>query len=102
MRKVYQSANLIDAHLVSARLTAAGVDNLVRGDLLTGAMGELPVDATPTIWVSDEAEAMRALQLIRDWDRDDRQGRPDWRCPRCGEVQSASFERCWHCGTEPS
>lgn len=100
MRKVYQSAHLIDAHLVSARLTAAGVDNLVRGDLLTGALGELPVDATPSVWVSDSALEQRALELIDQWQRSDREIRPDWRCPGCGETQSASFESCWSCGRD--
>jgi len=43
MQVVYEAANLIDAHLVRHALEAAGLPAFVRGEALTGGMGELPV-----------------------------------------------------------
>ena len=43
MRVVYEAENLVDAHLVRGVLEQAGIPVWVRGEYLTGAMGELPV-----------------------------------------------------------
>ena len=70
MRPVYDAENLIDAHLVRGRLEQAGVRAWVRGDLLTGGMGGLPVHGLVSVWVADEdlpaAEAeLEALRADR-------------------------------------
>ena len=43
MRTVYEAANLIDAHLVRQALEAEGIPAYVRGEALTGGMGDLGV-----------------------------------------------------------
>lgn len=43
MRSVYEAANLIDAHLVRQALEAEGIPAFVRGEALTGGIGELGV-----------------------------------------------------------
>ena len=43
MRVVYEAENIIDAHLVKGMLEEHGVPAFVRGEYLTGALGELPV-----------------------------------------------------------
>jgi hypothetical protein len=42
MQDVYAAANVIDAHLVRHALEAAGIPAFVRGEALTGGIGELP------------------------------------------------------------
>ncbi|MES2857789.1 MAG: DUF2007 domain-containing protein [Pseudomonadota bacterium] len=54
MRSVYQAANLIDAHLVRHALEDAGIAAFVRGEALTGGMGELGVFGLLAVMVADE------------------------------------------------
>ncbi|MFA5683489.1 MAG: DUF2007 domain-containing protein [Lysobacteraceae bacterium] len=66
MRVVYEAENLFDAHLVRGRLQCEGVAAHVRGEYLTGAMGELPVSGLVAVCVIDE-DAPRALALLERW-----------------------------------
>lgn len=54
MRSVYQAANLIDAHLVRHALEDAGIAAFVRGEALTGGIGELGVFGLLAVMVVDE------------------------------------------------
>ena len=55
MRTVYEAANLIDAHLVRQALEAEGIPAFVRGEALTGGMGELGVFGLVAVMVPDSA-----------------------------------------------
>lgn len=62
MRTVYDAANLIDAHLVKHALEDAGIPAFVRGEALTGGIGELGVFGLVAVMVADAAEpAARAV-----------------------------------------
>ena len=68
MRTAYDAANLIDAHLVRQALEHAGIPAWVRGEALTGGMGELGVFGLVAVMVPDAAwpaarEVVEALQL---------------------------------------
>lgn len=56
MRTVYDAANLIDAHLVKHALEDAGIPAYVRGEALTGGIGELGVFGLVAVMVADAAE----------------------------------------------
>ncbi len=61
--------------------------------------GELPLDqATPQVWVENDAHAARARGFIDDFFRKAPSG-PPLACPKCGEENPGSFEVCWNCGT---
>lgn len=53
MRPVYEAENLIDAHLVRGLLEGAGIPAWVRGEALTGGMGELPVSGFVAVCVPE-------------------------------------------------
>lgn len=55
MRSVYEAANLIDAHLVRQALEAEGIPAFVRGEALTGGIGELGVFGLLGVMVPDAA-----------------------------------------------
>ena len=55
MRTVYEAANLIDAHLVRQALEAAGIPAFVRGEALTGGIGELGVFGLVAVMVPELA-----------------------------------------------
>ncbi|GAB1408357.1 hypothetical protein MASR1M8_22760 [Thermomonas brevis] len=68
MRTAYDAANLIDAHLVRQALEHAGIPAWVRGEALTGGMGELGVFGLVAVMVPDAAwpaarEVVESLQL---------------------------------------
>lgn len=70
MRVVYDAENLLDAHLVKHALESIGIPAFVRGEYLTGAMGELPMHGLLQVCVPEpawaEAEAcVRELALCR-------------------------------------
>ena len=54
MRVVYEAANVIDAHLVRQALENAGLPAWVRGEALTGGVGELGVFGLVAVMVPDD------------------------------------------------
>lgn len=66
MRAVYQAENLFDAHLIRGRLANEGVEAVVTGEFLAGAMGELPVAGLLAVWVADD-DLETALELLATW-----------------------------------
>lgn len=99
MRKIYEAENIIDAELLAQMFRAHGVDVFIEGWHRQGALGELPVNAAPTLWVADDvlARAQNVLQLWQQW-QTTTQSQADWRCPRCGEMVPATMLSCWSCG----
>ena len=69
MRVVYDAENLLDAHLVKHALESAGIPAFVRGEYLTGAMGELPMHGLLQVCVPDLAwaEADACVQELAQW-----------------------------------
>ena len=62
MRNAYDAANIIDAHLVKQALEDAGIPAFIRGEALTGGMGELGVFGLVAVMVPDAAwPAARAV-----------------------------------------
>ena len=55
MRTVYEAANLIDAHLVRQALEAEGIPAFIRGEALTGGIGELGVFGLLAVMVPELA-----------------------------------------------
>ncbi|RMH42092.1 MAG: DUF2007 domain-containing protein [Gammaproteobacteria bacterium] len=99
VRKIYEAENIIDAELLAQMFRAHGVDVFIEGWHRQGALGELPVNAAPTLWVADDvlARAQNVLQLWQQW-QTTTQSQADWRCPRCGEMVPATMLNCWSCG----
>jgi len=99
MKKLYEAANLPEAQLLKDRLAEAGIETILQGEYLTGALGELPVNTYPTLWLmqdSDEARAREALNAIVGV----LPNKEEWRCSKCGEWHNGQFSQCWHCGAE--
>lgn len=63
MRVVYEAANVIDAHLVRQALEHAGLPAWVRGEALTGGMGELGVFGLVAVMVPDDC-AIVAREVV--------------------------------------
>ncbi len=85
MRVVYEPDNIIDAHLVKGVLEQAGLPVYLRGEFLTGGIGELPVSGMLALCVPEACEAeahgvLAELELDRAATTTDEQdiGDDDW------------------------
>jgi hypothetical protein len=68
MRRVFQAANHIQAHMVMHVLQQAGVHALVQGEYLQSGAGELPLGNLVGVAVADE-DVEIAREIISDWEK---------------------------------
>ncbi len=69
MKTIYQTDNIVDAHLVRNALESVGIPAHVAGEYLTGAIGELPAMGLLAVMVADtDVERATALATAIDAD----------------------------------
>ena len=105
MKQVYIAADIADAQMCKDYLEACSIAVIIKGEFLSGAAGELPVNAYPTLWVVDERDYDLALSKVKIYEsRDPRDQifQSSWTCEGCGEHIEAQFTQCWHCGHQRS
>ena len=94
--RVYRGTSLADVHLMRDLIESDGIPAEIRGELLAGLAGAIPVaDTMPTIWVLAH-NATRARALMASVEAMARSG-ASWPCT-CGEENEATFGSCWRCG----
>ncbi len=99
MQRLYQAADRIEAQLLSDFLDHHLVDNAILGDYLSGALGELPADIYPSVWVVHDDDLARGRELLQRFLADSaRDVGHSWVCHGCGELIDGSFDLCWRCG----
>ncbi|WP_316367578.1 putative signal transducing protein [Candidatus Thiodiazotropha sp. CDECU1] len=99
MRELYQAADRVEAQILKDHLQVEGIETVIVGDQLSGAVGELPADIYPTLWVLDDDDLARAKQLTEQYFSRPPVSGQRWRCRVCGESIDAGFEICWNCGS---
>ncbi len=98
MLKLYSAESIIDAQLLHHQLSEKGIDAMIKGTYLTGAIGELPPDQLVSIWISDPGQEEPARQIVREFERNRQAVVEDIECPHCHEMNQSSFGFCWSCG----
>lgn len=99
MKRVFSSLNRAAVHHARNLLTAEGIGTELRNDLLSGALGQLPFnDCQVELWVTDDADAWRAEEILRHGRPLQAGGGAPWHCPACGELSEPQFTQCWRCG----
>lgn len=96
MKKLYQSKDRIEAQLLKDYLASYHIQTVVKGEYLTGAAGELPVEPFPVLWVLEERDYQRAKELVDHFLAQESAG-TDWLCRQCGERNEGQFNQCWNC-----
>jgi Putative prokaryotic signal transducing protein len=66
MKRVYQAANSVEAHMIVHLLEQAGVEAHVQGEHLQSGAGELPVGLVAVAVQDEDVEQARAV--IREWE----------------------------------
>lgn len=101
MKRIYQAGNLQDAYILSNLLSAARIDHHILNSYQHGGVGELPFTHTyPEIWLVNENDESKARALIAEFEQPLANETPERACSRCGELNPATFQICWHCGEE--
>jgi rubrerythrin len=98
VKRILSSFNLQVVHHARNLLAAEGIRAVVRNEILSSAMGELPpAECQTELWVLDERDAGRAERILNE-----PAGAPGaaWRCTACGETSEPQFTQCWKCGAE--
>jgi hypothetical protein len=96
VKRVFSTFNLAAAHHAKNLLDVEGIRSVVKNEILSSAMGELPpAECQIEVWVLREDDADRADVLLRE-SFSSRPGEP-WGCA-CGERIEPQFTQCWRCG----
>ena len=96
MKRIYSSFNLAAVHHARNLLDAEGIRAVVRNEMLSSAMGELPpAECQTEVWILKEEEAARAEVVVRNsfFPKNE----PAWECASCGETCEGQFTQCWRC-----
>ncbi len=103
MKRVFQASDFYSAQLIKAYLNDNGIEATVNGELLMGAIGEIPADSYPSVWLLDAEEYDQAKKLISQYEQNlaemaNVNKDVQWLCAECGESIEGQFSQCWKCG----
>ena len=97
MKKLTSAETLVLINHYKNLLESEGIPTEVRNQHLGSIMGEVPFFETwPQLWVINDLDYDRALQLIEA--ADEESPADAWRCGKCGETNEGQFGACWKCG----
>lgn len=98
MIKVFENFDFSRVGQMQSLLEANGIRTFIRNEYGSSVMGGVPfVEVVPQLFVLEEADVARALELLK-LDRPRAAEGADWICPECGVDVDANFNRCWKCG----
>ena len=97
MKKLTSAETLVLINHYKNLLASEGIPTEVRNQHLGSIMGEVPFFETwPQLWVINDLDYDRALQLIEAADAES--PGEEWKCQKCGEANEGQFGACWNCG----
>lgn len=100
MIRIYQAANLPQAHLVAGLLRHSGIASRVLKENAQGGLGDIPFsEAYPEVWIENTADYARAAAIIEAFEGPSADSGSRV-CPVCGEENPGNFELCWKCGMQ--
>jgi len=98
MKKIFEHIEYARVGHYQSILESAGLRVHVKNLCASIATGELPfTQMYPELWVVDDSDYQRALDILRPYHLHEFPIGADWRCPECGEEVAGTFEECWNC-----
>lgn len=102
MRKIYENPEFARVGHFQSVLEARGIATMIKNEAMASVFrGTAGLhDLSPELWVMNEADYERAMEILGSLQEEGRPAADPWTCPRCGEAQEGSFDECWNCQTE--
>lgn len=98
MKKLTSAASLVTINHYRNLLASEGIRAFIRNEHLGSIVGEIPYpEVWPQLWVENDLDYDRALELIDGAALAAESPSAPWRC-RCGTENEGQFGACWHCG----
>ena len=99
MIKVFEDFDITIVGHYQSVLESNDIATFMKNQFGTSGAGELPfVEVIPQLWILNEADAERAIALIKDLHEPETGEVPQaWNCAACDEPQEAAFTHCWKC-----
>jgi len=99
LKKVTAVDSLITINHYKNILTSEGIPAFLRNEHLGSIVGEMPFqEVWPQLWVENDLDYDRALQLIDAASVLDESPLAPWRCQSCKTENEGQFAACWNCG----
>lgn len=99
MKKVTSSQSLVTISHYRNLLHSEGIPSFIRNEYLGAIVGEMPFEEVwPELWVRNDLDHDRALQLIDGATIASESPVQPWSCRRCGTENEGQFAACWNCG----
>jgi len=95
---LYNAENSLEANIIKGLILNAGIECQIKGEILQGAMGEIPFEQTQVSVQVYAIKERHARQILVNYQQV-KQSAPDWVCPNCNEHNGSTFDFCWSCGT---
>jgi hypothetical protein len=100
MKEIYRSPDSARVGLLADQIESEGIRTLIRNDTLSGICYPQS-EFQPVLCVLDEADAERAVEIIRTFfAKAGPEARTEVACPICEETSPGNFSHCWKCGAE--
>jgi len=98
MKKVTSVDSVITISHYKNILISEGIPAFLRNEHLGSIIGEMPFqEVWPELWVENDLDYDRALQLIDAATIENESPSAEWRCRHCGENNEGQFAACWSC-----
>jgi hypothetical protein len=99
MKKVTSADSLVTINHYKNLLVSEGIAAFIRNEHLGGILGEMPFqEVWPELWVENDLDYDRALQLIDSSNLLRESPATAWRCRACKAENEGQFSACWQCG----
>lgn len=97
MKKVTSADSLVTINHYKNLLVSEGIQAFIRNEHLGGIVGEMPFqEVWPELWVKNDLDYDRAVQLIDSANIINESPSGIWRCRQCDADNEGQFSACWH------
>ena len=99
MKKVTSADSLVTISHYKNILVTEGIPAFLKNEHLGSIMGDMPFqEVWPELWIENDLDYDRALQLKEKKKIVDESPSASWKCAKCGEENEGQFAACWSCG----
>lgn len=99
MKKLTSADSLITISHYRNILSSEGIPSFIRNEYLGAIIGEMPFqEVWPELWVKNDLDYDRALQLVSGAAIAEESPTAPWTCKHCSTENEGHFAACWSCG----